>query len=260
MSYLITNSKITHFLTYRFLCCLFLVSLTSCKTDKKLLTAQQIIDNSINMSGVDKIHNSTLSFNFRDKIYIAERNSGVFVLKRISEMKEVQIEDQLSNQGFQRLINSRPSIVADSMAVKYIESINSVHYFSILPYGLNDKAVQKKLLGETKIRGDNYYKIQITFSKENGGVDFDDIFIYWIRKGDFKIGYIAYLFHTNGGGMRFREVRKEHIIAGISFVDYDNYKPKNSNIKLENLDKIFEKGELEKISEINLKDIKIIFN
>ncbi|MBT6378343.1 MAG: deoxyribose-phosphate aldolase, partial [Flavobacterium sp.] len=78
------------------------------------------------MSGVDKIHNSTLSFNFRDKIYIAERNSGVFVLKRISEMKEVQIEDQLSNQGFQRLINSRPSIVADSMAVKYIESINSV--------------------------------------------------------------------------------------------------------------------------------------
>ena len=102
------------------------------------------------------------------------------------------------------------------MAIKFSESVNSVHYFSILPYGLNDKAVQKKLLGETKIRGDNYYKIQITFSKENGGVDFDDIFIYWIRKGDFKIGYIAYLFHTNGGGMRFREVRKEHIIAGYN--------------------------------------------
>jgi hypothetical protein len=201
-----------------------------------------------------------LTFKFRDKNYFAVRNNGMFELSRVFTKNNDTINDILSNSGFKRIKNSKPLKIQDSMAIKFSESVNSVHYFSILPYGLNDKAVQKKLLGETKIRGDNYYKIQITFSKENGGVDFDDIFIYWIRKGDFKIGYIAYLFHTNGGGMRFREVRKEHIIAGISFVDYDNYKPKNSNIKLENLDKIFEKGELEKISEINLKDIKIIFN
>jgi hypothetical protein len=234
--------------------------LYSCKPIDNNLLAHEIIDTSINVSGVDKIANSILTFKFRDKNYFAVRNNGMFELSRVFTKNNDTINDILSNSGFKRIKNSKPLKIQDSMAIKFSESVNSVHYFSILPYGLNDKAVQKKLLGETKIRGDNYYKIQITFSKENGGVDFDDIFIYWIRKGDFKIGYIAYLFHTNGGGMRFREVRKEHIIAGISFVDYDNYKPKNSNIKLENLDKIFEKGELEKISEINLKDIKIIFN
>jgi len=234
--------------------------LYSCKPIDNNLLAHEIIDTSINVSGVDKIANSILTFKFRDKNYFAVRNNGMFELSRVFTKNNDTINDILSNSGFKRIKNSKPLKIQDSMAIKFSESVNSVHYFSILPYGLNDKAVQKKLLGETKIKGDNYYKIQITFSKENGGVDFDDIFIYWIRKGDFKIGYIAYLFHTNGGGMRFREVRKEHIIAGISFVDYDNYKPKNSNIKLENLDKIFEKGELEKISEINLKDIKIIFN
>jgi len=234
--------------------------LYSCKPIDNNLLAHEIIDTSINVSGVDKIANSILTFKFRDKNYFAVRNNGMFELSRVFTKNNDTINDILSNSGFKRIKNSKPLKIQDSMAIKFSESVNSVHYFSILPYGLNDKAVQKKLLGETKIRGDNYYKIQITFSKENGGVDFDDIFIYWIRKGDFKIGYIAYLFNTNGGGMRFREVRKEHIIAGISFVDYDNYKPKNSNIKLENLDKIFEKGELEKISEINLKDIKIIFN
>jgi len=234
--------------------------LYSCKPIDNNLLAHEIIDTSINVSGVDKIANSLLTFKFRDKNYFAVRNNGMFELSRVFTKNNDTINDILSNSGFKRIKNSKPLKIQDSMAIKFSESVNSVHYFSILPYGLNDKAVQKKLLGETKIRGDNYYKIQITFSKENGGIDFDDIFIYWIRKGDFKIGYIAYLFHTNGGGMRFREVRKEHIIAGISFVDYDNYKPKNSNIKLENLDKIFEKGELEKISEINLKDIKIIFN
>lgn len=240
-------------------CCISIL-LYSCKPIGNNLLAHEIIDTSINVSGVDKIANSILTFKFRDKNYFAVRNNGMFELSRVFTKNNDTINDILSNSGFKRIKNSKPLKIQDSMAIKFSESVNSVHYFSILPYGLNDKAVQKKLLGETKIRGDNYYKIQITFSKENGGVDFDDIFIYWIRKGDFKIGYIAYLFHTNGGGMRFREVRKEHIIAGISFVDYDNYKPKNSNIKLENLDKIFEKGELEKISEINLKDIKIIFN
>ena len=243
-----------------FILCFISIFLFSCKPLENNLSAQEIIDASIRVSGVDKIGNATLSFNFRDTFYVASRNNGRFELNRFFIKNNDTINDVLSNSGFKRIKNSKPLQIPDAMAIKFSESVNSVHYFSILPYGLNDKAVQKKLLGETKIRGDNYYKIQITFSKENGGVDFDDIFIYWIRKGDFKIGYIAYLFHTNGGGMRFREVRKEHIIAGISFVDYDNYKPKNSNIKLENLDKIFEKGELEKISEINLKDIKIIFN
>ena len=120
--------------------------------------------------------------------------------------------------------------------------------------------MQKKLLGESKIKGDKYYKIEITFSKENGGVDYDDIFIYWIKKENFKIGFVAYRYNTNGGGIRFREVRKEQFIAGISLVDYNNYKPINSSIKLNNLDRIFQKGELEKISEIKLEDIKIIFN
>tara|TARA_B100000768_G_C11180772_1_gene332822 strand:+ start:161 stop:943 length:783 start_codon:yes stop_codon:yes gene_type:complete len=260
MTYQITNSKKTNFLKYRFLCCLFLFSIISCKQDSRLLTAQQIIDKSIKISGVYKLYNSTLSFNFRDKKYIAERNSGAFVLKRISTMKDFQIEDQLSNQGFQRFINFRLSTVVDSMAVKYIESVNSVHYFSVLPFGLNDQAVQKKLLESINIKGKKYYKVQITFTEDGGGVDFDDIFIYWIGQKDFKIDYLAYTFHVNGGGMRFREVKKEHLIEGTRLLDYNNFKPKDEKIKLYGLDKAFENNELIKASEINLENIKITFN
>ena len=61
-------------------------------------------------------------------------------------------------------INSKLITVTDSMESKYIESVNSVHYFSTLPYSLNDQAVQKKLLNEVKINGKEYYKIEISFS------------------------------------------------------------------------------------------------
>ena len=146
------------------------------------------------------------------------------------------------------------------MESKYIESVNSVHYFSTLPYSLNDQAVQKKLLNEVKINGKEYYKIEISFSKENGGIDHEDVFVYWISKTDFKIDYLAYKFEVNGGGVRFREVKKEHVINGVCFFDYNNFKPKNSNISLSSLDKAYENDKLTKVSEIILKKIELVFN
>jgi hypothetical protein len=242
-----------------FLLFIFSIALISCKPEEKTLTAQQIIDKSIEISGASKVPNSTLFFNFRDKKYIAQRNQGEFKLRRISNMDSFITEDILTNTGFTRLVNAHPAEVADSMALKYSESINSVHYFSVLPHGLNDGAVQKKLLENATIKGKDYYKVQITFAQEGGGVDFDDVFIYWIGKKDFKIDYLAYTFHVNGGGKRFREVRKEQVVNGIRFVDYNNYKPKNINAELSTLDTAFENGELIKASEINLENIKVTF-
>lgn len=232
----------------------------TCKPSKKKLSAQDIIDTCIDVSGVNKLSNATLTFNFRDKFYAAKRKNGEYSLTRVFTIGNDTIKDILSNSGFERIKNSKPIEVQDSMAVKYSESVNSVHYFSVLPYGLNDIAVKKTLLGEVEIKGKEFYKIKITFSKENGGVDYNDIFIYWIKKDNFKLGYLAYKYTTNGGGMRFREVCKEYFTNGIFFADYDNYEPKNPNVRLNQLDKIFEKKGLKKISEIKLNDINIVFN
>jgi len=259
MSFQITYCN-DHFFKYLFHIFLMCVLIISCNSKIKPLTAQQIIDKSIISSGVDKLANSSLSFDFRKNHYTATRNSGDYIFSRRSKRNNSQIEDQLSNSGFRRLLNSKLITVSDSMESKYIESVNSVHYFSTLPYSLNDQAVQKKLLNEVKINGKEYYKIEISFSKENGGIDHEDVFVYWISKTDFKIDYLAYKFEVNGGGVRFREVKKEHVINGVCFFDYNNFKPKNSNISLSSLDKAYENDKLTKVSEIILKKIELVFN
>ena len=76
-------------------------------------------------------------------------------------------------------------------------------------------------------------------------------------KENFKLDYLAYTFHVNGGGMRFRVVTKETFVNGIRFINYANYKPINNNIKLNQLDKQFEKEKLIKASDINLNSIKV---
>jgi len=239
---------------------LVLIVFASCKQNNTTLTAQQIIDKAIIATGSDKVSNSIIEFDFRDKNYKANRNNGKFSLFRSFKEDSVLMVDEFSNTGFKRLENGIQSAVLDSMVFKYSNSINSVHYFSILPFGLNDPAVHKKLLENVVINGELYYKVEIRFSEDGGGKDFEDVFMYWIGKEDFKMDYLAYTYLTDGGGMRFRESKNERFVNGIRFVDYNNYKPKNTSTKLENLDKAFKNKELEKLSEINLKHVKVVLS
>jgi hypothetical protein len=241
----------------RYLFIFSLLILISCKPAEANLTAQQIIDKTIVFSGVDKVVNSEITFKFRDIQYAAIRKNESFKLQRYFIKDSIAIVDGLTNNGYERLENTKRVEVADSMISRYSNSINSVHYFSVLPYGLNDKAVQKKILESSIIKGKEYYKIEISFSENGGGEDFEDIFIYWIGKENFLIDYLAYSYHTNGGGIRFRVLKEQCVKGGIRFVDYYNYKPTDTEISLLDTDKAFENNELKKVSEIILKDIKV---
>ena len=225
----------------------------SCSKTESEFTAQQIIDKSIKASGADIVSQSKIAFTFRDKGYLATRNNGQFEFTRSFD----SIKDVLSNTGFMRFIDGEQVVLTDSLANNYKNSVNSVHYFSVLPFGLNEAAVQKKILPSVVIKGQPYYKIEVRFSEEGGGEDFEDVFVYWVHQKSFLIHYLAYEFHTNGGGFRFREVTSEEIIAGIRFVNYANYKPNKQITDIKIIDSLFIAGNLNKVSDIILKNIQV---
>lgn len=225
----------------------------SCSKTESEFTAQQIIDKSIKASGADKVSQSKIAFTLRDKGYLATRNNGQIEFIRSFD----SIKDVLSNTGFMRFIHGEQVVLTDSVANNYKNSVNSVHYFSVLPFGLNDAAVQKKKLPSVVIKGQPYYKIEVRFSEEGGGEDFEDVFVYWVHQKSFLIHYFAYEFHTNGGGFRFREVTSEEIIAGIRFVNYANYKPNKQITDVKIIDSLFIAGNLNKVSDIILKNVQV---
>lgn len=233
---------------------LALLFLSNCV--KKELTAQQIVNKSIENTGVNKVANATISFDFRDKHYKAVRSNGLYTLSSTKD----SVIDILTNDAFTRRIKEKTIQLSDSIANLYANAVNSVHYFSVLPLGLNDKAVNKTKLPSVTINDKEYYKIKVTFSENGGGEDFEDVFIYWFNKNTFFLEFIAYSYKTNGGGMRFRSLKEQHIKEGILFVDYYNYKPKDESIALINIDKAFENNQLEQVSEIVLKYIQVKLN
>lgn len=239
----------------------------SCKQEQqvKTLTATDIVNKSIAVSGGEQIGNSAIDFTFRDKAYIATREQGKFSLMRLSSNDSAKIIiDELNNAGFTRRVGTHKFgkfetvKVEDSMIPRYSASVNSVHYFSVLPYGLNDQAVNKSLLGEEQIKGMTYYKIKVTFDKEGGGEDYEDVFIYWIDKTTFKADYIAYSYNEDDGkGMRFREAYNERYINGIRFVDYNNYKSQDTLIALLELGNAFNNDQLQLLSKIELEAVSV---
>lgn len=250
---------------YKKIILLFLITTSIFCCKKQLTDADVIVRKSIEISGGGLISSSIINFDFRDKHYRAFRNKGKFVFER--EFKDesnqyfdtiVQIKDAINNKGFQRFVNNFPMAVSDSMASKYSASVNSVHYFSVLPYGLNDRAVKRIYLYQSKVKGKDYYKIKVTFNEDGGGEDFEDVFMYWINIETFKADYLAYSYEENHGlGLRFREAYNERHIEGIRFVDYNNYKPKDDHAVLETLDMQFENSELELLSKIELENVLV---
>ncbi|MFS4447150.1 DUF6503 family protein [Maribacter sp. 2307UL18-2] len=222
---------------------------------EKSLTAQEIVDKSIEASGGQLFEDRTVSFDFRDRHYISEMKGKKKTLTRILKNDTIYMKDVRTIEGLQRFVNDTLVTLSDSLANVYSNSVNSVHYFAKLPYGLNDPAVQKEKIGEITIDQKAYYRVKVTFEQASGGDDFDDTYIYWINKKTFTPDYLGYSFHVNGGGTRFRVAYNERIVNGIRFVDYENLKPKDSNASIFDADSLFINGGLELLSKIELKNV-----
>lgn len=231
--------------------------LTSCHS--KLTDPQKIVDQAIEVAGGEKYLHSTIEYDFRDGHYIARRDGGSFSYERIFKDDSMRtIHDFVTNDGFKREINGEIALIHDTMATKYTSSTNSVNYFALLPYGLNDAAVNKKYLGETTINEANYYKIHVTFGAAGGGEDHEDVYLYWVNQQNFAVDYLAYSFaESDETSFRFRVAFNPRIVNGIKFQDYINYKPENNSLTVNQAEELYKNGELIELSKIDLKNVVV---
>ena len=160
----------------------------SCTPPKDLTDPQVIVNESIAFHRLESLGNSKFSLTFRDLEYTYQNQNGLYEYTRTqTDSTGAIIYDVLNNDGLIRYIDGKEAEITEERRGAYARSVNSVIYFFRLPYGLNDGAVNKKRLEDVTIKGKKYYKIEVTFDQEGGGVDFEDVFVYWISKEDFHI-------------------------------------------------------------------------
>ena len=220
--------------------------------------AEKIVDAAIEAHGGKAYENSKIEFDFRNIHYVIYKTPEDFEYSREFSDSTGLVKDVLNNSGFVRTVNGvKIDTLTEERIGAFSRSVNSVAYFAFLPYGLNDAAAIKTWLGETEIKGETYDLIQVTFQQDGGGDHFEDQFLYWFGKDDHLMDYMAYLYYTDGGGIRMREVSEVIEVGGIRFQNYLNLKPEDKNTSLEAMEELYVSGKLEKLSEINLENIRV---
>lgn len=215
--------------------------------------SDKVIQNAISYHGGQAYDTLDIEFQFRDKLYALRHDDGKFQYERIfKDSTAREIIDILDNTGFRRLIDGEKVELSAEDSAAFANSVNSVHYFALLPYNLKDEAVLAHNREDGLIKGKPYKTVEVKFRQEGGGTDYEDVFIFWFNRDTYKMDYFAYSYETEGGGVRFRESINKEKIDGVIFQDYNNYKAKKG-VDLMNLPSMFEKGELELLSKIDLE-------
>ncbi len=244
----------------------FCIVLLACSTDKNpnqiedvSQKAQEIIDKAIASHGGQLLMGKSVEFDFRQRHYSAVRTPDRFVYTRSWQDDSLGfVQDTLVNSiDHTQYRDGTEVALNEEWHGRYGNSVNSVLYFTQLPFGLNDPAVRKTYLDEVKINDKVYHKIKVTFAQEGGGDDFEDVYIYWIDAEGFTMDYLAYEYHTEGGGVRFREAINRRTIEGIVFQDYINYKPQEKGMPVTQTDSLFEAGALQELSRIINENIVV---
>jgi hypothetical protein len=237
-----------------FICCVLCIACGVESVDP----SQEIIDKSIDAHGGDRFERLKMKFELRDRTYTIERMGEQYAYTR-SYMDTLynHIYDSLSNEGFKRFTNRKMTALRTKEYNAFKNGLNSVAYFALLPYRLNDSAVRKTYLGETNLLNNPYHVVQITFGEEGGGQDHDDVYLYWIHAETYFLDFLAYSFQENEGGFRFRQAFNRRNINGIYVQDYYNFKPTSNDILLEDLETLFLNEKLEKVSDIRLNNVEI---
>jgi len=231
------------------------VALTALVTQKPDNPAQAIVDRAIGRHGGPQFDQTRITFDFRQYTLRVERKGGRFDYRRTyKDSLGNRVSERMTNAAFTRRVNAKPQSLSDQEYKRYYEAVNAVVYLSLLPYRLNDAGVVKQSLGTVQIKGKPYHKVQVSFTRENGGNDFQDVFYYWFDAEENTMDYFAY----SAGGNRFRQAVNRRAVQGILFQDYVNHThAEGDTTALVHFDRLFDADKLVVLSKIEHRNIRV---
>jgi len=236
--------------------CFFMSCKSTQQTNQKQMTeAEKVLMQTVEAHGGVRYNTAHYEFVFRKNKYSFKNDKNGFEYTTWKSKEGQEIVDKLTNNGFIRSIDGKVVTLSEKEKDRYGSSLNSVIYFATLPHKLLDPAVNLIYKGETKIKGEDYKILQISFDEVGGGKDHEDIYHYWINQKTNLIDYLAYNFKVNNGGARFRSAYNTRKVNGVVFQDYVNYKAPYE-IPLTELPALFEKDKLKKLSLIETESVK----
>lgn len=242
----------------------FAIAILSCESKDKSQSenmdnqANEIVSKAIEAMGGHQLDHAEVTFDFRDQSLSYRNKNGQFRYTRtFSDTAGHIIKDTLTNADFIRYKDGQKLDLTKKEKEALKGGVNSIIYFAFLPYRLQDAAVIKEYVDQVNIKGKPYEKIRVSFEQEGGGTDHDDVYYYYFDPEDYSLDYLAYDFHVNDGGIRFRSGYNERTVQGITVRDYINYMVDPDSVDYSLIEEYYNDDQLKELSRIELENVEV---
>jgi len=217
-----------------------------------------IVDAAIQTHGGDRFDNSRIRFTFRGVRFEYFRDAGVFRYERTyRDPLNRTVSEVMWNDGTSKSVDGAQVELTPAERERVEYDLNSVIYFGFLPFRLRDPGARLATLVPDTVRGEPYYRVEVTFDAENGGVDSDVRFVHWIHQESHTLDYFSYRYSRDGGGVRFRRAVNRREIGGILLQDWENFGPAGEVTDIATLSRDFEGGTLDLLSVVAFEDVEV---
>ncbi len=225
-------------------------------------SARAIVDSAIAAHGGSVLDRAVMTFDFRGDHFHLRQKEGLFHYRRTAtDSLGRSIEEGLTNDSLYRRVDGEPVSLSEDERASLDTRVNSVAYFALLPSPLDDPAVQLHYSGRDTIDGSPYHRIRVTFQQDDGGRDWQDVFMYWFHTDSYDMDFLAYAFGLGpeeDPGTRFREAYNVRRIHGVRVADYYNYTSDTlAPDRLEQYPDLWAEDALDLVSRIELDSVEV---
>ena len=201
---------------------------SGCQSSEVSPDAGAVIDSARSAHGASVLQRATVEFQFRGDDYQIRQNEGQFHYQRAyTDSLDRSVTEGLTNEGVYRVVEDDTLSLSSSERADVKTTVNSVSYFALIPEPLDEPAVQATYSGRDTIEGESYHRVRVTFQREGGGDDWQDIFLYWFHTDTYAMDYVAYAYglgpDEEDAGTRFRKAYNVRRVNGVRMADYRNY-------------------------------------
>lgn len=220
--------------------------------------AARAVADAIERHGGERFRDMDVTFTFRNARFRVIQDGGLFQYeRRYHGAQGEEVLEILSNDGIERVVDGRPVPLDEAGRRRVATAVNSVAYFSFLPFRLQDPAAVLQDLGEVTVYERPYRKVEVSFREDGGGDDWDDRFVYWIHRDEGTLDYLAYRYHRDGGGTRFRRAVNRREVGGLLLQDYENYTGVPEVQDIAEYDRLMELGQLRLVSMVEMENLVV---
>jgi hypothetical protein len=221
-------------------------------------TPERVVHDAISAHGGDRFRALRLEFEFRGTPFLVVYDHGIFVFeRRTTDAEGRTVVERMDNDATTRTVDGTTVDLAPQELASLETAVNSVVYFALLPWRLEDPAVRLRDLGDAEVEGEPYRKIEVTFESDGGGRDWEDRFVYWFHRDTHMLDYMAYRYHTGDGGTRFRRAINRRVVEGIVLQDYENFEAEEDLDDVAAYDELHRTGQLRLVSLVELDAVRL---